>query len=227
MENTEALVKYLYSMDYHPQKLRDELASGKYSAEEINIAAIDFVEQCWFDMYSDGWSKRIPHAPGEIVEGVPAGHLYEAVEVLLEYGLDPNFISDDGENLMDTLRGVDNGYVAADTLLLLLERGGNPDIWLDGENLLDSAFFDLGFDLYNQEDRLRYDAFVHYWMVLAAYANILNCHEKMVDPVGKFDPANLRNHRNYYYGEIRSDRSNDGMEICFFDKETNLEVARY
>ena len=64
----------------------------------------------------------------EVLPGYESSHVYEAVKILLDYGLDPNAVypkecPGDGEefNIMWELRYVNNGYQAADTLALLLE----------------------------------------------------------------------------------------------------------
>ncbi len=76
-------------------------------------------------------------------------------------------------------------------------------------------------------DRIRFDALVHYWMVLVGYGARLENGEPYVEPRGGFDIAKLRSHRDYYYGAIYSDRYEGRTELCFFDKETNREVARF
>lgn len=47
---------------------------------------------------------------------------------------------------------VDNGYVAADTLALLLEHGGNPNLILNGESLLR----DINFAISNLKNHCQY-----------------------------------------------------------------------
>ncbi len=233
-EKASQLYTLLFTKEFSLDALKIALQTGAYSKEDINIAAYKYVDDCQNDLMDDNW--EIHHnGQGEVVPGYESSHMLEAITTLLEYGLDPNTIFTEAltedlseqYNIMQALRYIDNGYVAADTLAVILENGGDPSIIIDGNSFVRDVNFDPQFDLNNQEDRIRYDALVHFWMVLVGYGARLEHGEACVDPCGNFDVSSLRNHRNYYYGAIHSDRSNDNMEICFFDKETNWEVARY
>ena len=85
----------------------------------------------------------------------------------------------------------------------------------------------LIFDLNNQEDRTRFDNLVHYWMVLIGYGARLEDGRESIDMCPGHDASELKNHRDFYYGAIHSDRSEDHMEIYFFSKHTNWEVGRF
>lgn len=233
-DKAKQLYDLLFTKSFNLDKLIGVLNAGHFSKEDVNLAAYKYVDDCQNDLMDDDW--QVHHSgKGEVVPGYESSHMLDAIGVLLEYGLDPNSVytealtEDISEqyNIMQALRYIDNGYVAADTLALLLEHGGNPSIIIDGNSFVRDVNFDLLFDLNNQEDRIRYDALVHFWMVLIGYGAKLEHGEACIDPCGHFDVTNLRNHRQYYYGAIHSDRSNDNMEICFFDKKTNWEVARF
>ena len=103
-------------------------------------------------------------------------------------------------------------------------------LYIDGEHLLSEPYYDLWFDTVNRDmlyDSL-YNAKVHYCMVLIGFGATTGEGQKdQLDSVDGFDLSNLRDHWNYYVGAIHSDKSNDGMELCFFDKHTNWEVARF
>ena len=222
----KVLYDLMFCKDFSLEVLRTELESGKYTADDVNLAAYTYVDDCQNDLMDEDY--EIHHnGLGEIIAGYESSHLLEVVELLLQYGLDPNKVYDDECNIMDALRYIDNGYQAADALILLVEHGGNPCLILDGTSIVRDADFDLGFDLNEQEDRIRYDAFVHYWMALIGCGGRLEDGTIPFDPCGHFDVSNFKNHRQYYYGAIHSERSNDHWEICFFDKDTNWEVGRY
>ncbi len=235
-EEANRLHQLLFTKNFDLDALKTALQSRAYTKEDINKAAYKYVDDCIFDLDSGDDEQQIQlRVAGANVPGVASSHMVDAVRILLEHGLDPNYIFTEAltdeittyYNIMDELRFIDNGYIAADTLTLLLENGGNPSLIIDEDSLIREVNFELFFDLLNQEDRLRYDALVHYWMVLVGYGARLENGEACVDPCGDFDIRNLRHHRNYYYGAIHSDRSNDHMEICFFDRKTNWEVARF
>ena len=103
------------------------------------------------------------------IAGRHSFYLYEVIDLLLKHGLDPNYTVDHDFCLMEFVIGIVNGYIAADTLNLLLESGGNPNIISSGENMFDQICFDVDFDAVEQRDRRRYDSLVHCWMVLLAY----------------------------------------------------------
>ena len=165
---------------------------------------------------------------GEVVAGCPSSHMVEAIQLLLEYGLNPNVIYSD-ENIMTVLKFIDNGYIAADTLSLLLSHGGNPRLVVDGETLLDNLSFYVVFDLENLEDRVRYDALVHYWMVFVGFCAASKVEDIGVKPCGSFDLSNLKNHRNYYFGAVdkpeNPEHRSDNWDMYIFDRRTNKAVA--
>ena len=241
-QNAQKLYDMLFTREFDIERLKVELDSGAYSADDVNLAALQYVDDCMWNLAdmeipedSCECDYCIPRAFGEIVPGQESSHMLEAVAVLLEYGLDPNkiyrkYYTPDHYseyNIMSELAWISNGYLAADTLVLLLEHGGNPNLFVDGDNLEGEAAFRLQLDLFEMKDRATYDALVHYWMVLVGYGAKLKDGSEPVDRCQNFDTANLKKHRNYYYGAIHSDRSEDHMEICIFDKLSNWEVARY
>lgn len=231
-EKESMIYDLIYTKDFHMDLLREELQKIKLTPEEIDRVAYKYVDGCFCD--ADQIPKEFNRRPGVVYPGLESSHMVEVITVLLEYGLNPNAIICEGEenyleesSILYDLQFVDNGYVGADTLAVLLEHGGNPSILLNGCSMVGEANFDLTFDLLEQKDRFRYDAQVHYWMVLIGYGAKLEQGEECIKPCKGFDTALLKNHRNYYYGAIYSDRSYDGMEISFFDRRTNWEVARF
>ena len=86
---------------------------------------------------------------------------------------------------------------------------------------------DLLFDLHEDINRVRFDAFVHYWMVFIGYGAKLEEGQSSFDICEGYDVSELMNHRDIYFGAIHSDRSEDHMEICFINKYTNCEIGRF
>jgi hypothetical protein len=120
---------------------------------------------------------------------------------------------------------VDNAYVAADTMALLLEHGGNPNLNMDGQSVFGIVDFEIWFGSVEQSLRWRYDAWVHIWMVLLTYgcnnSGIQVFREYNSDAM--FDLKKLRDHRNYYFGLSYEDQE---RVIHIYDKNTFWEVAR-
>lgn len=226
-ENSQKLYDLLYTTDFNAEELKRSLDSGKFSVEDVNTAALHYVCECnGGGRLSDEEYDRFDF--GETIPGLESSHLLEAIRILLDYGLDPNMIYDGYWNIMNDVRFVSNGYQAADALALMFERGGDPSIIINEESLIRGLNTDLLYFLGRDIDsNYRIDEFVHCWMVFDGYGAKLENGKDIIDPCGDFDVSKLRDHRQYYYGMIHSDRSNDGMEVCFFDKDTNWEVARY
>ena len=231
------LYNRLFTTEFDPVTLRKDLEEGKYDAEAINSAALEYVDDCSCQLQETEYDED-KLSPGETIPWIESGHMKEALELLLNYGLDPNRIFQDKYadghieeyNIMQQLQLIDNGYQGTDSLYLLLNHGGNPNLVVDGEHLLSEPYYDLWFDTVNRDmlyDSL-YNAKVHYCMVLIGFGATTGEGQKdQLDSVDGFDLSNLRDHWNYYVGAIHSDKSNDGMELCFFDKHTNWEVARF
>lgn len=232
-EKAQVLYNLLYTRDFNADALREQLDTGMFSTEDINLAAYRYVDDLHepeVDAYQIHLFDHL--AFGETLPGIESSHLVDAIRILLEYGLDPNKImiyNDGGQtNIMRQMMFVHNGYQAADAASEMLEHGGNPSLIIDDVSLIRDLNFEMLFNLRGDEEyRYFSDTVIHYWMVFIGYGAKLEDGGESVDPVGNFDISNFRNHRQYYYGMIHSDRSNDGIEVCFFDIDTNREVARY
>ena len=230
-EKAGRLYKLLYTKNFDAQQLRVELASGQYNKLDVNAAAYQYVEEsesCVRDSLPNDVDRT--EGFGVVISGMESTHMVEALSILFDYGLDPNMIlvdPEDGDeyNIMHELYWVDNGYLGAESMTLMMEHGGAPELIVSGDNLFRELTDDVIFWMNEADDRVLYDIEVRCWMVLVGYGATLDG-KPPVDPCGKFDLRLFRNFRDFYYGVIHSDRSNDGWEICFFDQRTNWEVAR-
>ena len=108
------------------------------SPEDVNRAAIEYVLTC-MGLHDEDQYNGEERRYGETVLGYEDSHVVEALEVLLDYGLDPNKryveLSDDGSirdcwNIMYELWTTGNGYQAADALYLLLSNSGDSSLKL-------------------------------------------------------------------------------------------------
>ncbi|MBR1409431.1 MAG: hypothetical protein IJ573_11180 [Clostridia bacterium] len=227
---SEVLFNLLFTKNFDKEILRKELETGIFKPEHINRAAIDYVQECM-----DLRPKRIVDISasryGETVPGYEDSHVKEALEVLLDYGLDPNkrFIekSDDGRisdcwNIMEELWPIDNGYQAADTLYVLLMHGGNPNLELDYVTLIDKITDAVEWEVYERENikDSSFDALVHYWLVLAGFNGRSVNGSSPLCSINGFALSSLRNHRDYSY-EIKN-----GGQLYILDKKTKMRVAR-
>ena len=175
----EELFNLLYTKDFDSSALRKELNTGRFSPEDVNRAAIDYVQTCMDFRRGDQYNGE-ERRYGETVLGYEDSHVVEALEVLLDYGLDPNKryveLSDDGSirdcwNIMYELWTTGNGYQAADALYLLLSNSGDSSLKLDHLTILDEVTDDVEFEINEREDMDDYafDALIHFWLVLIGF----------------------------------------------------------
>lgn len=215
-------------------RLREALREGCFSVDDINRLAIDFVEECQWEREDRPHEQEVGDYYWEEVKTLPDLHstyLYRIMELLLEFGRDPNAIVD-GEPLLRWLPFIDNEYVGADTLALLFEHGTDPRLKDgDGESLFLDLDFDVCFSALEQRDRRAFDALVHSWLVYIGYGTRLEDGSLPVDPLSAddetpFDLNDLRQHRNYTFGLSHIHSKGERWTLHIFDKRTMWEAAR-
>ena len=171
---------------------------------EVTKVAIEYVYECFCEVDDYECTNNIPR-PKDIVQNLHSTYIIDVIALLLQHGLDPNGIYEDC-NIMESLHYVDNEFLAADALALLLEHGGNYNLVVDGEELFRSTDFDVFFDTIEQYERQKYASLVHYWMVMIGYG--ARCGEDKMQAFREynssetFDWDKLKNHRNYYLGRV-------------------------
>ncbi len=226
-EREQALFDLLIAIPPEMVNAEQYLQENKLTESEVTRVAIRYADECFCDAGDFAWENNLPHTE-EIIPELHSTHLYDVVNLLLRYGLDPNGTYD-GDNIMHLLKYVDNEFLSADTIALLLEKGGKVDLAIPDTcaSLFGEVDFDVFFDAIEQRYRQRYAALVHYWMVMIGYG--ARCGEgkmqvfREYDSSDVFDLAKLKNHRNYYFGITRL---GDDFAISIYDKNTLWEVAR-
>lgn len=241
-EKSKCLFELLSSIPPQFEAAKDCLDTHQLSADEITRVGNLYADKCLWD-YDDYLYENLPDNcalrdlpfPTGVTQGIPSAYIYDVVDLLLQYGLDPNAVYEvDGYtyNIMQLILYIDNEYVAADTMRLLLDHGGNPNLQTDTETVFERIVFEIWFGAVEQEARWRYDSWIHIWMVLLAYGGEIPEKKPIVETYreyenyrtdNKFDLKKLRNHRNYYYGILRSEKD---ITISIFDKKTLWEVVR-
>ncbi len=220
----------------------EAIRNAELSPAEATQLGYEYTEKCWYedleragseDSSCDdflGWYNQLP-----VIElGRHSTHLYDVMEYLLQYGLDPNYTKEGNWSLLEQICHITNGYVAADTLRLLLEHGGDPNLPTDDGTVFDNIDFDIGFDAIELYDRRSYDSLVHCWMILIGYGGtpsngttpLDTFKERGIDNSRKFDLSNLKNHQNYIFGLSTIENRGDVPTIHIFDKRSYWEVAR-
>ena len=222
------LLEYMKRFFLVPVELEMILQDNRYPADIVTRAAIRYAEEC-----SDEDDEGTETGTGTCLsEGLPS-----IISLLLSYGLEPNAVynDDDGwgdRNIMEAVCGVDTGFAAADTLALLLEHGGDPNLVLDGEPLFEQVDFDVIFGAAEQGNRQRYAALVHCWLVLIGYGGKLSDGKLPLDVFPKYDSdeefncSELREHRNYTFCLSHVPGRGEAWSMHIFDRRTLWEIAR-
>lgn len=143
------------------------------SRECISEAFCKFAEECFCECSS----FMDKHGRMPLDEEIHSSYLLPLCELLLKYGLDPNYVfgeKNDESNAMYEIYWIDKPYVAADAIKLLLEHGGDPYTEIDGESLWHLSDFDIYFDVtygYAQEEhyKQKFDNRIHFWLVLRGF----------------------------------------------------------
>ena len=195
------------------------LAQGTYTVEEISKVGLAYiwacVEECWEHFREGGVRSE------EVVHELFSAHVCQVLTLLLRFGADPNRLFEN-DNIMFALRFLDNGYLAADALILLLEHGGDLGLVCDGSTFFEDVDLDVFFDAVEQEDRQRYASLVHFWMVCLAFGGTLSDGKAPVELRPGFAVEELKDHRRFYFGITKGV---SGPDIHIFDKADQWEVA--
>ncbi|MBQ8264729.1 MAG: hypothetical protein IJY96_08155 [Oscillospiraceae bacterium] len=211
------------------KKLKKELQSGNYSAEDVTKAALQYLGDCFDEQTERDWgdgNERAHSVEAAVCPEMRSSALLEVIRLLLEYGLDPNAVYYDSENVMNSLRYIDNGYLAADALALLFEDGGRHTTLLDGEDLFNLIDSEVIFDAVEQENRRKYDSLVHCWFVYLGYGAKPQNGATALDVFHGFDISELRDHRRFTFALSHTPNRGENWTLHIIDRCTFWEVAR-
>lgn len=238
-ESSKRLLELLWTIPPQLEAAKDYLDLNQLSADEVTRVGNIYADKCFrdydeylYEHWPDGCTLRDLPLPQGVVQGILSAHLCEVISFLLHYGLDPNAIyTVDGDvyNIMRLISFIDNEYIAADAMVLLMEAGGDPNLIVEFETIYECVSDDVWFGAVEQEIRWRYDSWIHVWMVLLAYGGKPRGRKSPLeafreyDSNSLFDIQKLRNHRDYYYGITKE---NYEPVIRIFDKKTMWEVAK-
>lgn len=201
-------------------KIRRLLETKHYTPKELTQTAQRFVmDDCTFD--SDDFCRENGREPER--RELAVHNLYELLTLLLEFGLDPNAIGDDG-NIMSQLCYVYNGYDAANSMRLLLENGGNPNLMLEDYSICGWMGVRVSFDLseYGPDDL---DDMIHTWFVLLGYGSRSSTGEEQIDMKNGHSVEELRQHEQYHYVVERHSAEWNDWTMHIIQKDTGEEIA--
>lgn len=203
------------------------LSAGELTPENVTKVGIAYADECFDEVtefiFNNGYAYT-----GGVVPGLHSTSIVDVIRLLLRFGLNPNGVYD-GNNIMDSLQFVDNEYLSADALDLLLQHGGNLNLELEDGPFFRELDFRVAFDAVEQYNRRIYSALIHFWMVAVGNgASYIGNKDKLFfykeyNSDTLFDPKKLRNHRNYSFCLAHLDKD---FAISIYDRDTLWEVAR-
>lgn len=209
------------------EKAKSLLGKGNYTKTELAKIALKFADECFDEEIVDEDDENDIYP----VANRHSEYLYDVIKLLLEFGLDPN-AEIDNDNILQSVKFIKNEYIAADTTKLLLEKGGDIALLVEGYNVFRDLDFDVIFDAVNQRDRRRYDSLVHVWLVWIGFGATIKDGKAPLEVfqdlrTGKpFDLSELKNHRNFTFGITNVPSNGEDWTLHIFDKRTMWEVAR-
>lgn len=123
---------------------------------------------------------------------------------------------------MYELRYLDYKYIAAETLKLLLENGGNVNIDDGEEPLFQKLDFDIVFDVAGLDNKELFDKEFKFWILMIGYGATIKDNKCPINVVDGYSIEEFKNFRNFTY-EIEFLEKDWVMHIV--DIRTNKGVA--
>ena len=100
-------------------EIKKLLSLRHFTKNELAELAISFTDDCFGEYYD----ALDPEIESVTIENMHSNHVFNAIKMLLEFGLDPNTILDN-DNVLWNAMWIDAPNVAASLMRLLLENGG-------------------------------------------------------------------------------------------------------
>lgn len=226
-EKEKGLYELLVQIPPNLKSAERILQTNEYETQELTKVALAYSGDCFCEVLDLSYESDAQILEG-IVPNLHSTYICEVLELLLKNGLNPNEVYDD-DNIMNSVRDLDNEFLAADALRLLLEYGGNIEVYLPGEgSLFDAVAFDVFYWAFESGNWRLTASLIHCWMVLLGYGARCRADKTHIfrewDSSKLFDLQKLKNHRDYYFGIIR--REGYKFAISIFDRATHWEVLR-
>ena len=204
------------------EEIRRLLETRKLSEIELAEIGISFVG--WgFGEYFDILNAKVPELT---LENNHSNHLIDAVSLLLEFGLNPNTIIE-YENIMWSAMYVDLPGIGASVMKLLLENGGNPNLYMpdERETLFDYIAFKVSEDEYTHD-------YLHtvqiFWVLLAYGGRYEYSGVVPITMLGNNTVEIFKDFRLFdYYIEYPEKGNYNRWTMHIYNVETEEEVATF
>jgi len=206
-------------------KINDYIHNNNMNAEEVTRTALELCDYASFS-YSDYCFCNKKEASAEEL----ITYNWEALfNVLIANGLDANLvICDNGidyENILQSIRYLDDADLNARVLRNILSNGGTPDIKIGDETFFEEVdahfIIDIQLELYTHKWQL--DNAFRFWLVLIGFGGVINNGELPVNMCNGKTPEIFKDFEKFDYDIIRTD---DDFNLFIIEKETGTIVAK-
>ncbi|MBQ2677265.1 MAG: hypothetical protein IJF54_07710 [Clostridia bacterium] len=205
------------------KKIRRLLMMRKFTKDELAELAVGFVGNC-FGEYRDALNPEFKFIT---IENMHSNYVVEAIDLLLEFGLDPNTIVHD-ENVLWNTKWIDAPNVAASVMRLLLENGGDPNHFIPAE--FETLFENITYKVSRDEQENDYLYTVRCWLLLMAYGGCWRIGKIPITMLNGKSVEIFKEFELYDYGieYLPQESGKYGYWILhIFNIKTKEEVARY
>ena len=209
---------------FNAEKINTYIHNNKMTAEDITCTAI---KVCDYGMFSYGeylCENNKEPMPQDLVT-----YNWEALfNVFIENGLEANLvICDNGidyENILQSLRHLDDGDLNARILRNVLSKSGTPNFNIDNISFfeeIDSNFMtDIQMGLYPHKWQL--DNAFRFWLVLIGFGGVIKNGERPINMRDNNSPGIFKEFEKFDYHIISKD--ND-FELQIINKQSGAIVA--
>ena len=223
-KHIDVLIQLCKEQPFSAEKIQNYIFQNNMGGEAVTRAALALCEHGMF-AFGDYLSVHGKEpSPQEL-----ATYNWEALfNVLLENGLDADLvICDDGrnyENILQSIRFLDDGDLNARIARNILLLQGTPNIIIDGETLFGEVdgnlMIDINLGLYPKKWML--DNAFHFWLVLVGFGGLI------IDgrsPVNMCDGYQVEIFRDFEKFDYRITYNTKEFDMEIFEKETGTIVA--
>ena len=222
MNAVEKIKKIFDEKPVAMDEIRSLLSSREFTKEELAEIANYFTDHCFCE-YRDALNPEIDEIT---LENMSSNYIIDAISLLLEFGLDPNVIVND-ENALDNAQWIDAPDVGATVMRMLLENGGDPNLWIptEPETLFEYVAFKVSYD-----ECAEYFNIFQCWLVLMAYGGCWSNGEIPITMLGGKTVDIFKNFELFDYAieQLPKEPGKYGLwRMHIYNIETKEEVAVY
>lgn len=223
-ELIEKLVALCCEQPFDVVEIQRFITENALNSEEVTKASIDICEYGNFDYgYYLYDNEKEPNA-----DELKTYNWDKLFDVLIDNGLDATLVfcynGKDYENILDSIRYIDNGTMGASILRNVLNKGGDPNIEIDSHPFfeeIDSDFvMDIDMNLFDEKWRL--DVAFRFWIVLIGFGGYIKDHQCPVKMKNGFSTDIFKDFEKFDY---RIDRNQKDWTMYIFLKENSTVVA--